>query len=218
MKTLLYKPLSFKGYDPNNIFVWSDLHLGHNKEFIYKPRGFDSVEEHDAALRQRWQTHLNPESMIFILGDIMFGHRADERLLSFFQDVPFKICFLMGGNHHAGFKQLLEDTNDNLELFLDVDESRAVQFLPNYVEAYIGGLFYVMCHYPIISANRQGKHDFGGMIHGHCHGNLRRNDFAKQIYKNRVLDVGVECMPSPVSFREIRRVLDDTANKSYDHH
>ncbi len=32
-KEILYKPLSFKNVDPKNIFVWSDLHLGHDKEF-----------------------------------------------------------------------------------------------------------------------------------------------------------------------------------------
>ena len=32
--------------------VWfsSDLHLGHQKEFLYVPRGFSSIEEHDEAI------------------------------------------------------------------------------------------------------------------------------------------------------------------------
>lgn len=32
------------------IWVTSDLHIGHNKEFVYKERGFQSIEEHDSAL------------------------------------------------------------------------------------------------------------------------------------------------------------------------
>lgn len=36
------------------IFVTSDLHIGHNKEFLYKPRGFSSIEEHDKALIENW--------------------------------------------------------------------------------------------------------------------------------------------------------------------
>lgn len=219
MKELFYKPLSFKNIDPKNIFVWSDLHLGHDKEFLWKPRGFNSVEEHDLAIKQRWQSNLNDESIIFILGDIMFGHNAEQRLLEFFNEVPFKICFLMAGNHSAGFKQLIQQSNDDLELWIDpVDETKVVQFIPNYIEAYIGGLFYVMSHYPILSANGQGKDSFGGMLHGHCHSNLYKNDYAKEIYKGKMIDVGVENVPEPLSFDKLKKMFDKRENLSYDHH
>lgn len=36
------------------IWVTSDLHIGHNKEFVYKERGFQSIEEHDSALLSNW--------------------------------------------------------------------------------------------------------------------------------------------------------------------
>lgn len=219
MKNLIYKPLELNHLDPKNVFVWSDLHLGHDRDFIWGPRGFDCVEEHDQVLTRLWETTLNENSTIFILGDIMFGHNAHERLIQFFKRVPFHRCYLMPGNHHAGFKQLLDDAEPNLEwIHLDRGPQRHVQFLPNYVEARIDGLFYVMSHYPILSANRQGKHDFGGMLHGHCHGNLHRDDFAKEIYKRRVMDVGVECCPEPVSFQRVRTTLERTVNESFDHH
>lgn len=32
------------------IYLTSDLHFGHNKEFLYKPRGFNSIEAHDEQI------------------------------------------------------------------------------------------------------------------------------------------------------------------------
>lgn len=220
MKELFHKPLSFKNVDPKNIFVWSDLHLGHDKEFLWKPRGFNSVEEHDLAIKQRWQSNLNDESIIFILGDIMFGHNAEQRLLQFFNEVLFKICFLMAGNHSAGYKQLIQQSDDNLQLhgFQPLENEKYVQFIPNYIEAYVGGLFYVMSHYPILSANGQSKYNYGGHCHGHCHMNLYKNDYAKEIYKGKVIDVGVENVPEPLSFDKLNKMFDKRENLSYDHH
>ena len=37
----------------SKIWLTSDLHFLHNKEFLYKPRGFDSVEEMNEAIIER---------------------------------------------------------------------------------------------------------------------------------------------------------------------
>ena len=46
----------------NNIWFTSDLHFCHDKEFLYKPRGFNSIEEHDTAIIQNW----NKKSQIIV--------------------------------------------------------------------------------------------------------------------------------------------------------
>ena len=40
--------------------VWftSDLHLGHNKPFLYEPRGFKNIQEHDNAIIENWNIHV----------------------------------------------------------------------------------------------------------------------------------------------------------------
>jgi calcineurin-like phosphoesterase family protein len=214
MKDLFYKPLKIKT-DPKNVFVWSDLHLGHDKEFLWKPRGFTNVEQHDLAIKNLWQTTLNSESIIFILGDIMFGHKADERLVDFLEDVPFDKILLMSGNHHAGFKQLIHQSDDNGEYWM---KDKIIQFIPNYIEAYINNKFWVMSHYPILSANGQGKDNFGGMIFGHCHGNLYKNESLKDILNGKIIDVGIENCPSPLSFYDLGKMFDKRENLTYDHH
>ena len=55
--------------------VWlsSDLHLGHQKEFLYVPRGFSSIEEHDEAIIDNINEVVAPEDTLYLLGDLMLG-------------------------------------------------------------------------------------------------------------------------------------------------
>ena len=36
------------------IFIVSDLHLGHSKDFIYGARGFENVEDMNEAIIRKW--------------------------------------------------------------------------------------------------------------------------------------------------------------------
>ena len=57
----------------SNIYITSDLHLFHNKDFIYNPRGFDSVEVMTATIVKNWNETINNEDIIYILGDCVLG-------------------------------------------------------------------------------------------------------------------------------------------------
>lgn len=39
-----------------NTYFTSDTHFGHNKEFVFKERGFNSVEEMNAAIIKNWNS------------------------------------------------------------------------------------------------------------------------------------------------------------------
>ena len=58
----------------SNIWFTSDLHLGHDREFIYKPRGFNSVYEMNEAIIANWNKVVQPEDDIYLLGDVMLGN------------------------------------------------------------------------------------------------------------------------------------------------
>jgi calcineurin-like phosphoesterase family protein len=55
------------------IFVTSDLHFGHDREFLWGPRGFQSSKEHDEAIIANWNSVVEPEDDVYVLGDIMLG-------------------------------------------------------------------------------------------------------------------------------------------------
>ena len=55
------------------IWFTSDLHLGHDREFMYGPRGFSSIFQHDEELLARWNSVVAPEDTVYILGDLILN-------------------------------------------------------------------------------------------------------------------------------------------------
>lgn len=217
LKDLLHKPLKIKGLD-ENILVWGCTHFGHLCEKwdipIWKRRGFDSVEEHDYKLIDRWNEKANENTQGFLLGDVIFGYNAEERLKSILKRLTFKDLFVMSGNHVAGYHQLLNSIENN-ELFLD--GGKRVVFVPNYLEAFINGVPVVMSHYPILSWNGAAR----GSIHlfSHVHGSLSNSELGRlYLEKSKCLEVSVEVNPSPLSFADIRRATKNKEGFAPDHH
>ena len=58
----------------SEIFFTSDPHLGHDKEFVYKARGFNSIQEHDEAIIENWNSMILPNDEVYITGDIIMGN------------------------------------------------------------------------------------------------------------------------------------------------
>lgn len=55
------------------IFVSSDLHFGHDREFLWGPRGFRSSIEHDEVIIANWNSVVEPEDDVYLLGDLMLN-------------------------------------------------------------------------------------------------------------------------------------------------
>lgn len=55
------------------IYLTSDTHFCHNKDFLYEPRGFQSIEEHDEAIVKNWNSIVTPDDEVYHLGDVMLN-------------------------------------------------------------------------------------------------------------------------------------------------
>lgn len=53
------------------IWLTSDWHLFHDRQFIYAPRGFNSVEENNKAILERHNNLVNSEDDVYVLGDLL---------------------------------------------------------------------------------------------------------------------------------------------------
>ena len=60
-----------------NIFFTSDTHFCHNQEFLYKPRGFSSIQEMNEAVVERWNSVVKPDDEVWHLGDMALGDIDD---------------------------------------------------------------------------------------------------------------------------------------------
>lgn len=175
------KPLKIE----KNTFFVSDLHFGHDKEFLWGKRGYKNVQEHNDGVLKYWNSKISSVDSVFHLGDLLFGYNGEERVIALLEKLNFGTLYLMGGNHLAGFKSL---KMDGFEL-----GTKKIIPIPNYFEVSYEGRLIVLSHYPIASWNRMDKGSW--MIHGHCHGEYTGN--------GKIMDVVIEC-GGPFSVREIQ--------------
>lgn len=165
------------------IFLTSDWHFNHSKEFIYKPRGFDSAEEMNSALVERHNSLVTSEDDVYILGDLCLG--GAESL-----EKSRELISSMNGKLHVVFGN--HDTPKRRQMYAE---------LPNVVEtAWALSLNYkkyhfYMSHFPTLTGNleKESLHEMMLNLYGHTH---QKSDF----YEDRpyMYHVGVDshsCYP-----------------------
>jgi len=61
-------------------FYISDTHFRHGRILAMQPRPFATIDEHDEAIVQRWNSVVGPDDIVFHLGDFAFrlGDRFDK--------------------------------------------------------------------------------------------------------------------------------------------
>jgi calcineurin-like phosphoesterase family protein len=213
---MYYSPLLIKN-DDTNVLFWSDTHFGHKCERwdvpLWRQRGFNSVDEHDQILIERWNSKAQEDTIGFFLGDFIFGPDTIRRFEEIVNNMKFKTLHMMPGNHCSGWKQHLEK-NASTHGVWNISDSKRLIFIPNYLEAVVNKQPIVMSHYPIVSFNGQTKGSW--MIHGHCHGKLYQSPTAQFIYQAKVLDVGIENSPHPKTFGDIKKYFADKENVSFE--
>lgn len=122
----------------NKIYLSSDFHFGHSREFLYKPRGFESIEEHDNRIIENWNSIVASDDICYILGDCMLGDNTHG--IECLKQLNGKL-HIIAGNHC---------TNTRIELYKQ---------LPNVIfEGYGMPLKYkkyhfFLSHYPTLTSN-----------------------------------------------------------------
>ena len=140
----------------SEIFFTSDTHFGHQPEFLWKPRGFSSVEEMDEAIIENWNKVVKPEDMVVHLGDVMLNDSTHG--LECFKRLNGQISIIWG-NHDTDARKVL------------------LYALPNVISLGYAHVFkykklsIYMSHYPTLTSNYDEKHFSQHVLslHGHTH-------------------------------------------------
>lgn len=141
----------------SRIFMSSDLHFGHDRMFIWGPRGFESSQEHDEMIIRNWNSIVGPEDTVYVLGDLMLGDNdygkcCVERLNGHIK--------LIRGNHDSNKRwNEVYPTIPNIELVGWAD-------VINYCKYH----FY-LSHFPTLTGNleKESLHQMILCLHGHTH-------------------------------------------------
>lgn len=138
-----------------------------------------------------WNSIVNPEDTVYILGDVAFMNAADSvKVLTRLNGVKI----LVEGNHDS---KLLEDQSFR-ECFAQVHK---------YLEITHNNQLICMCHYPIYDHNRAGRGSI--MLHGHRHGNPTN-------IPGRIMDVGFDATGQIVS--SLDQIVEDMQKIQHMYH
>lgn len=127
----------------SKIFICSDLHFNHDRQFVWGARGFNSVEEMNEAIIERHNNIVNPEDDVYICGDLCLGGGVEgitARNQALIERLNGHIHIVLG-NH---------DTPARIEMY---------RFCKNVVEVcyatmiHYNGYHFFLSHYPCMTAN-----------------------------------------------------------------
>ena len=176
------------------IYFTSDWHFNHDKDFIWKKRGYNSVEEMNDDLINKICSTLDEGDKLWVLGDLVMGDI--DKAAAVLSRIPYSVHFLVG-NH---------DTLRRINLYDSlgwVNHERAIQVTD-------GNWDFYLSHYPTVTMNYDDvkKHHPLINLHGHTH-------YQNKFYNDNpyMYNVGVDSQNGyPVSIDKIKADIKEKMN------
>ena len=151
----------------SNIFLTSDTHLSHNRPFMYEPRGFNSIEEHDEAIIHNWNSIVAADDIVYHLGDTFLSDA--ETGIKNFARLNGQIKIIIG-NHDTAAKLSKLAELDNIEIM-------------GYATIIKDGKYgFYLSHYPTKVGGDYNMRDKLWCLCGHSHTNDPLADAALKSY------------------------------------
>lgn len=165
------------------IWITSDFHFGHEKDFLWQPRGFLGWQEHAEEVIKNFNSVVKPDDVVYVLGDCVlkndaFGVECLKRLNG--------KKYLAFGNHDSGAR--IERYQEE-GIFLDIQYGYRLRE---------SKFTFWLQHYPAMMGNYKDKSPTICLA-GHTHSPDKFQNMENGTY-NIALDAH-NCYP--VSFDEI---------------
>lgn len=138
------------------IWISSDLHLGHDREFIWKARGFNSCDEMNEAIIERFNSCIAPDDDLYLLGDLMLGD--NEKGIELLSRLNGRL-HVVWGNHCTDRRKQLYRTLHSL-----VEDGHVLTIKH--------GKYHFYCsHFPTLTGNleRESLKQMTLNLYGHTH-------------------------------------------------
>jgi len=200
-----------------NIWFSSDSHFKHSKEFIYKPRGFSSVEQHDKTLIENWNNKVAADDIVVFLGDFSLNS-SEEETKCLFNSLRGNIYYVFG-NHESYVYRIYR--NEILRKYGD-SEIEVYPITWNNKVTFVGNDITLSVDKQLIYCSHWAHRTWDKMQHGIIHlcGHSHSNDIESQpdYLGCKRLDCGVDNFGCPVSFQDVMKIMDKKSIKVVDHH
>ena len=139
-------------FKKEEVYFTSDLHFGHDKEHLYGGRGFASIEEHDEAIINNWNSVIDENKVVFVLGDIMMGGDHSDKI----KRLNGTINIILGNHDLSNYKIEAYKNCPNVDQVLWAEMIQ------------VGRRQYYLSHHPTLLANFDQTIRTVN-LHGHLH-------------------------------------------------
>ncbi len=156
---VLYQEPVMYGAD-EKIFFTSDLHLCHDREFIWKVRGFKDVDEMNEAIVHRWNETVSDNDIVYVLGDLML--KDNEKGISILSRLNGTIHIIVG-NH---------DTDNRIKMYRTLPKVKSVLYS---CRLRWNGYHFYLTHFPCLTGNveKESLKQMTLNLSGHTHSNKK---------------------------------------------
>jgi calcineurin-like phosphoesterase family protein len=159
-------------------------------------RDFTNLDTMNNAIINNVNANVKESDHLFLLGDILFGPKV--RFHEFFSRINCRNLYLLFGNHCDWIRN-------------DIEKLSRFKWYGDYLEIFINKQLLCLFHYPINEWRDCHKGSY--CICSHSHGG---NEFSNpNTSKYKCLDVGWDVFNKPVSFIEIKAIMDTKFNKGH---
>lgn len=138
------------------VFFTADLHFDHENVIGFDKRPWNTIEEMNQGLLERWNRKVQKGDLVYVLGDL-FWKGDSKMLLKYLERLNGQIYMIKGNHdhwlHNAGVKNKLSGVKDYLDTVVPLRDGT--------------GRRVVMSHYFIPFYN--GHYHNAIMLHGHSH-------------------------------------------------
>ena len=181
----------------SNIYVTSDTHFGHSKNFLYEPRGFKNIYDHDNAIIKNWNEIVQPEDDVYLLGDVMLND--NDYGLSCLKQLKGQI-HIIRGNHCTDARIALYKECWNV---VEVCDAKWLK---------IGKQSFFLSHYPCLTDNHDDDKPLNRRVIslcGHIHTSNKWHDWNNGLIYHVEMDAH-NC--TPVSAEQIINDIKEKIN------
>lgn len=179
------------------IWFTSDWHFCHDREFIYKPRGFSNVTDMNAAIIKNHNEVVNYDDDVYCLGDCILNNL--EEGLKCIKQLKGNI-HIIKGNH---------DTDKKIEAYKTC--YNVIEICDIKIIKYSKKLRFYLSHYPTITANfyKPGRPILWNLS-GHTHSSEKYSNYPC-VYN--VAQDAHNCYP--VSIEQIIKDINNQKERNY---
>lgn len=140
----------------SKIFLTSDTHFGHDREFIWKARGFNSVKEMNETIVQKWNDTVSAEDDVYILGDVILG---DPDNIEYVKRLNGKLHIVLGNHDTANREKMYRESSNVVEV---AEVGIRLKYKKHH---------FVLTHYPMMTGNleKESLKQMSLNLYGHTH-------------------------------------------------